>query len=175
MQKSDSKQSFLGCSLAMKKAHIVMQYFLERGSSSPLSSELQWKVYNGCIYACYWPFTLEFVMEMYTKWGENNTMDFDGLGMKSEQQVRTELIETALTKDILSDGIWEIGKRRDGSLRLKKDFFLSNSVLDNDHNDYHNQFLLCTCINKCIQHRNRSVSCLHNISPVLQCTDIQFH
>lgn len=32
-------------------------------------------------------------------------MDYDWLGTKSEQHIRTELIETALTKDILSDGI----------------------------------------------------------------------
>lgn len=60
----------------------------------------------------YWLFTLEFAMEMYTQWGANNTMDYDWLGMKSEQHLTTELIETRLTKDILLDGIGETGKKR---------------------------------------------------------------
>lgn len=68
--------------------------------------------YNGHIYACYRLFTLEFVMEMYTKWGANSTMDYDWLGMKSKQHLTTELIETRLTKDILLDGIGEMGKKR---------------------------------------------------------------
>lgn len=61
---------------------------------------------------CYRLFTLEFVMEMYTKRGANSTMDYDWLGMKSKQHLTTELIETRLTKDILLDGIGEMGKKR---------------------------------------------------------------
>lgn len=44
--------------------------------------------------------------------GASNTMDYDWLGMKSEQHLTTELIETRLTKDILLDGIGETGKKR---------------------------------------------------------------
>ncbi len=51
-------------------------------------------------------------MEMYTKYGANNTMDYDWLGVQSEQHLTTVLIETRLTKDILLDEIGEMGKRR---------------------------------------------------------------
>lgn len=54
-------------------------------------------------------FTLEFAVEMYTELGANNTMDYDCLGMQSEQQhLTTVLIETRLTKDLLLDEIGEI-------------------------------------------------------------------
>lgn len=49
---------------------------------------------------------------MYTKWGANNTMDYDWLGVQSEQHLTTVLIETRLTKDILLDEIGEMGKKR---------------------------------------------------------------
>lgn len=44
-------------------------------------------------------------MEMYTKRGANNTIDYDWLGVQSEQHSTMVLIETGLTKDILLDGI----------------------------------------------------------------------
>lgn len=53
-------------------------------------------------------------MEMYTKRGANNTMDYDWLGVQSEQHLTTVLIETRLTKDILLDEIGETGKTRRG-------------------------------------------------------------
>lgn len=49
--------------------------------------------------------------KMYTKWGANNTMDYDWLGVQSEQHLTTVLIETRLTKDILLDEIGGIGKK----------------------------------------------------------------
>lgn len=53
---------------------------------------------------------------------------------------------------------------------------LDNHILDDVK--YHNRFFNLsrhTCISKCVQRGNRSESCLHNTSPVLQCTHIQFH
>ena len=42
----------------------------------------------------------------------NNTMDYDWLGVQSEQHLTTLLIETRLTKDILLDEIGETEKER---------------------------------------------------------------
>lgn len=46
-----------------------------------------------------------FAMEMYTKAGANNTMDYERLGVQREQYLTTVLIESRLTKDILLDEI----------------------------------------------------------------------
>lgn len=51
-------------------------------------------------------------MEMYTKYEANNTMDYDWLGVQSEQHLTTVLIEARLTKDILLDEIGEMVKER---------------------------------------------------------------
>lgn len=50
-------------------------------------------------------------MEMYTKRGANNTMDYDRLGVQREQHLTTVLIESRLTKDILLDEIGEMGNK----------------------------------------------------------------
>lgn len=47
-------------------------------------------------------------------------MDYDWLGMKSEQHLTTGLIQARLTKDILLDGIGEIGGKEMGAY-LSKD------------------------------------------------------
>lgn len=39
-------------------------------------------------------------------------MDYDWLGVQSEQHLTTVLIETRLTKDILLDEIGEMGKKK---------------------------------------------------------------
>lgn len=52
------------------------------------------------------------LMEMYTKRGANNTIDYGCLGVQHEQHLTTALTETRLTKDILLDEIGEMEKKR---------------------------------------------------------------
>lgn len=126
--------------------------------------------YNGHICACYWLFTLEFAMEMYTKWGANNTMDYDRLGARSEQHLTTVLIETRLTKDILLDEIGEMGKKKRWELTYPttQEVIFLNACMNAPKAFGYSYSRLClfassfsifpfhTCIGKCIHHRNRS-------------------
>lgn len=59
-------------------------------------------------------------MEMYTERGANNTMDYDWLGVRSEQHLTTALIESRLTKDILLDEIGEMRKKERAESSLMK-------------------------------------------------------
>lgn len=110
-------------SLAVKIHILCVGSFL--GLTHYILLNLKEDVYSGHICAGYWLSTLEFTMEMYTKWGTNNTMDYDWLGVQSEQHLTMVLIETRLTRDILLDEIVETGKRRDEGLviqQLRKGF-----------------------------------------------------
>lgn len=105
---------------------------------------------------------------MYTKWGANNTIDYDWLGVQSEQHLTTVLIESGLTKDILLDEIGEMEKEKrwEHAYPTTQKMIFHNAgmkSLDIYNLDcfFHNQLFnlsLHTCISKCIHHRNRSQS-----------------